>query len=401
MTSEPGSTPKHPTGPGNNTASTPESGAGSGAHAARDTDAHTAGDADIGADIDTVRAAADPAIVGPWLAEAFDDPRWSTCQVARIGAGRSNLTFRVDSAAGAVVLRRPPLGAVAASAHDMGREQRALRALQGTTVPVPAVFASSDESGPLGAQCYVMELVDGIVAVNQLPDGFAEDPDQRREVAHGLLDVLAQLHSLDPASVGLADFGKPEGFLGRQLRTWSRQLETWRDGRDWPSLTALAEALGAQLPVSGPAGIVHGDYRIDNVVLDRSDPGRVLAVLDWEMATLGDPLADLGLMMVTWCQVHEDEELWKAARVLPTPTGVEGFPTRTEVAARYAERSGRSIEELPWYIAFGCFKMAVVLVGILARARAGVVPADTAAGLEQGVDPLARLGDHVLRTGRY
>jgi aminoglycoside phosphotransferase (APT) family kinase protein len=246
-----------------------------------------------------------------------------------------------------------------------------------------------------------MELVDGVVAVNRLPDGFAERPEQRREVAHGLLDVLAQLHSLDPAAVGLADFGKPDGFLGRQLRTWSRQLETWRDGQDWPSLTALAGALGERLPSSGPAGIVHGDYRIDNVVLDRSQPGRVLAVLDWEMATLGDPLADLGLMMVTWCQTEEHDEAWQAARVLPTPTGAAGFPTRAEIAARYAERSGRSVDDLPWYIAFGCFKMAVVLVGIGSRVRAGAAPADTAAGLEHGIKPLAELGDHVLRTGRY
>lgn len=386
MTTEPGSAPKYPTGPRNSAGGTPET---------------TPGDHDPAEQESTVRAAADPAVVGPWLADALDDPRWARCQVARIGAGRSNLTFRVDSAAGSVVLRRPPLGGVAASAHDMGREQRALRALEGTPVPVPAVLASADESGPLGAPCYAMELVDGVVAVERLPDGFAEAPDERRDLAHGLLDVLAQLHSLDPASVGLGDFGRPDGFLSRQLRTWSRQLETWRDGRDWPSLTALAEALAGQLPDSGPAGIVHGDYRIDNVVLDRAVPGRVLAVLDWEMATVGDPLADLGLMMVTWCHVHEDEPAWRAARVLPTPTGVDGFPTRTEIADRYARRSGRSIEQLPWYIAFGCFKMAVVLVGILSRARAGVVPADTAAGLEQGVDPLAQLGNHVLRTQRY
>ncbi|MGH4013732.1 MAG: phosphotransferase family protein [Pseudonocardiaceae bacterium] len=350
---------------------------------------------------EAVRAAADPAVVGPWLAEVLAEPRWSTCRVARIGAGRSNLTFRVDSAAGSVVLRRPPLGAVAASAHDMQREQRALRALAGTAVPVPAVLTGSDESGPLGAPCYVMELVEGVVAVDQLPVGFAERSEQRRDVAHGLLDVLAELHSVDPSAVSLADFGRPEGFLERQLRTWSRQLDTWRDGRDWPALTALAGSLSTQLPRSGPAGIVHGDYRIDNVVLDRTHPGRVLAVLDWEMATLGDPLADLGLLMVSWQQAEEDDEAWTAARVLPSPTSLPGFPTRAESAAHYAQRSGRSIQDLPWYIAFGCFKLAVVLVGIMSRARAGVVPADTATGLASGITPLALLGDYVLCTRRY
>jgi len=243
--------------------------------------------------------------------------------------------------------------------------------------------------------------VDGVVAVSGLPDGFADHPGQRGDIAHGLVDVLAQLHSVDPDTVGLADFGRPAGFLERQLRTWGRQLETWRDGRHWPAVSALAGTLGARLPRSGTPGIVHGDYRIDNVVLDRTDPGRVLAVLDWEMATLGDPLADLGLMMVSWQQAQEEDERWAAAGVLPSPTGLAGFPTRADVAARYAQRSGRSIQDLPWYIAFGCFKLAVVLVGILSRARAGAVPADTATGLNAGITPLALLGDHVLRTGRY
>jgi aminoglycoside phosphotransferase (APT) family kinase protein len=350
---------------------------------------------------DSVRATADPAVVGPWLAEMLTDPGWSNCQVRRIGAGRSNLTFRIDSAAGSVVLRRPPLHAIAPSAHDMGREQRALRALEATPVPVPAVLAAADESGPLGVPCYVMELIDGVVAVEELPPGFAERPEQRRDLAYGLVDVLAALHSVDPLMVGLADFGRPGGFLQRQLRTWERQLEIWQGGREWPVLTALAKSLRAQLPPSGPPAILHGDYRIDNVVLDSADPGRVLAVLDWELATLGDPLADLGLMMVTWQHAEEDDDTWLAARVLPNPTRLPGFPTRADVALHYAQRSGRSIRELPWYVAFGCFKMAVVVVGILVRARTGAVPSDTATGLAHGVRPLALLGDHVLRTGRY
>ncbi|HEY2763211.1 MAG TPA: phosphotransferase family protein [Pseudonocardiaceae bacterium] len=349
----------------------------------------------------TLPAAADPAVVGPWLAEELGESRWSPCRVARIGAGRSNLTFRVDSAAGSVVLRRPPLGALAAGAHDMGREQRALRALHGSLVPVPAVLAGTDESGPLNTPCYVMELIEGVVATDELPAGFAERPDQRHDLGYGLLDVLVRLHSIDPAGVGLADFGRPDGFLARQLRIWSRQLDSWRDGRDWPALTELAVTLRTRLPESGPATIVHGDYRIDNVVLDRAEPGRVLAVLDWEMATLGDPLADLGLMLVTWQQAEEHDQLWTAAQVLPSPTVLPGFPTRAQAATHYARRSGRSIRQLPWYIAFGCFKLAVVLVGVVSRARAGAVPADTATGLQRGIIPLARLGDHVVHTERY
>ena len=348
----------------------------------------------------SVRVAADPAVVGPWLAAQLGDDRWSRCGVQRIGGGRSNLTFRVDSDAGAVVLRRPPLGSVAATAHDMGREQRVINALAGTDVPVPAVLAGADEHGPLGVPCYVMELVEGVIVVHELPAGWADTPGQRREVAHALVDVLARLHAVDPAAVGLTDFGRSEGFMARQLRRWGGQWETWREGQDRPALTALSHALGEQLPESGPGTIVHGDYRIDNVVFDVAEPGRLLAVLDWEMATLGDPLADLGLMMVTWRQ-HDDAPEWAGAHVLPGPTGVPGFPTRAEAATRYAQVSGRSVEQLPWYVAFGCFKMAVVLAGIVFRARAGAMPVDTATGLGDAIDPLAELGARVLRTDSF
>lgn len=348
----------------------------------------------------TVRSAADPALVGAWLAARLRDPRWSRCRIARVGTGRSNLTFRVDSEAGSVVLRRPPQGEVAVTAHDMEREQRVLTALAGTDVPVPAVLGGAGDDGPLDAPFYVMELVDGVIAVHELPEGWAPSAAQRRDLAHSLIDVLARLHAVDPSEVGLGDFGRPEGFMARQLRRWNGQWETWREGQDRPGLTALGTALREQLPESGPGAIVHGDYRIDNVVFDRADPGRVLAVLDWEMATLGDPLADLGLMMVTWQQPHDSPE-WLAARVLPTPTGAAGFPSRAEMAARYAEISGRRVEQLPWYVAFGCFKMAVVLAGIVSRVRSGAMPADTATGMAEAIEPLTRLGDHVLRTGRY
>ncbi len=349
---------------------------------------------------ETIRRGADPAVVGPWLAMQLGDGRWSQCRLQRIGGGRSNLTFRVDSEAGSVVLRRPPLGSVAASAHDMGREQRVMSALRGTAVPVPEVLAGAGERGPLGVPFYIMEFVEGVIAVNELPEGWADTPERRRRVSDALVDVLAALHTVDPATVGLGEFGRPDGFIARQLRRWGGQWETWREGQDRPSLTALAESLGTRLPESGPGTIVHGDYRIDNVVYDAHDPGRLLAVLDWEMATLGDPLADLGLMMVTWRQ-HDDTPEWTRAQVLPTPTGVPGFPTRAEAVARYAEVSGRSADALPWYVAFGCFKMAVVLAGIVARARAGHMPADTAAGLEEAIEPLTELGDHVVRTGSF
>ncbi|MCW2722199.1 MAG: hypothetical protein QOG20_2924 [Pseudonocardiales bacterium] len=348
------------------------------------------------------RPGADPDAVGAWLAAALGDPAWRKCTLSPIGAGRSNLTYRVESAAGAVVLRRPPVGEVAATAHDMGRERRVISALAGTAVPVPRVLAASDGGAPVDAPCFVMELVEGVVPLGELPAGWATEPDDRRRMGEALITVLADLHSVDPEAVGLGDFGRPEGFMARQVRRWTTQWEKARevpggDG-DPAALTGLAERLTATVPAAQRHTIVHGDYRIDNCLFDVADPGRVASVLDWEMSTLGDPLADLGLLLVYWAQVAE-QPVWRAAQYLDSPTRLPGFPTRTALAAAYAQRSGLDLAPLPWYVAFGAFKLAVVLDGILARVRAGMVPASMAAGLEGSSGPLVALAGHVLETG--
>ncbi|MEV1294757.1 phosphotransferase family protein [Pseudonocardia sp. NPDC049635] len=358
---------------------------------------------------------ADPAAVGGWLATVLDDERWTAAELVPIGAGRSNLTYRVDSPAGSVVLRRPPVGQVAATAHDMGREQRVIAALAGTEVPVPAVLATyggpgspDGADGPTDAPCFVMELVDGVVPLDDLPDGWASSPDDRRRAGEALVDVLATLHAVDPAEVGLADFGRPEGFMERQIRRWGRQWAAARDGDDpvpveeavEADLTRLAERLAADVPAAQRHTIVHGDYRLDNCVFDATDPGRILAVLDWEMSTLGDPLADVGLLLVYWKQAG-DAGIWADAQPLPGPTSLPGFPTRRELVAAYAARTGIDPAPLPWYVAFGAFKLAVVLAGILARVRAGSVPAQMAEGLEGSVGPLVALGHHLLDGGRF
>lgn len=348
---------------------------------------------------------ADPASVGRWLATELADPRWTDCTLSMIGAGRSNLTYRVASAAGSVVLRRPPVGEVAATAHDMGRERRVISALASTAVPVPLVLAHSDGGPPVDAACYVMELVDGVVPIGELPEGWAATTADRRRAGLALVDVLVALHDIDPAAVGLGDFGRPEGFLARQLRRWGTQWDVARaDGLGGvtpeaeASLSALSARLSASLPATQRNTIVHGDYRIDNCVYDAADPGRIRAVLDWELSTLGDPLADLGLALVYWYQADESP-LWRATQHLPVPTGLPGFPLRAEVAAAYAKGSGLDLEPLPWYVSFGAFKLAVVLAGILARVRAGSVPADMARGLDGAVEPLVVLGHHVLDDG--
>ncbi len=280
-----------------------------------------------------------------------------------VAGGRSNLTYLLDDGRRRVVLRRPPLGHVLQTAHDMGREFRVIGALAGTAVPVPQPVASCTDAGVTGAPFYVMSYVDGLVPrVAADVAGFGAA--RREQLATAMIDVLADLHAVAPATVGLADFGRPEGFLGRQLRRWSTQLEASRS-RDLDGIESLRDGLTASLPaLAGPAAgaIVHGDFRLDNLVVSGpSHPGppTVRAVLDWEMSTLGDPLADLGLLLAYWDGLGGMSD----PAVAPLGAGA-GFPSGEVLAARYAARSGSDLTALPWYVAFGFFKIAVILEGI-------------------------------------
>ena len=349
----------------------------------------------IGGPADAVTAGADPTRVGPHLAHVLDDRRWENCTVDLLAGGMSNLTYVVSSTAGQVVLRRPPTGSVLPTAHDMAREHRVITALAGTAVPVPRTLHLCTDTDVLGAVFYVMDKVDGLIVAGDLPAGFADSATQRRQLSFGLIDVLADLHAVDPAEVGLTGFGRPEGFMSRQVRRWTRQWEASRD-RDRPGLDRLARQLAGSVPdaLSGP--IVHGDFRLDNCLLDPGSPGRIRAVLDWEMSTLGDPLADLGLLLVYW-QQHDDAT--PRPTVTPSVTGRPGFPTRREVAERYAVRTGRDLSSLPWYLGFGFFKLAVVVTGIAARVRAGAMAGKGSAAVADLVDPLAELGLRALDRG--
>jgi aminoglycoside phosphotransferase (APT) family kinase protein len=348
---------------------------------------------------------ADPGAVGPWLAERLGDPRWQDCALDPIGAGRSNLTYRVQSPAGAVVLRRPPVGEVAATAHDMGRERRIISGLAGTDVPVPAVLAWSDGGPPVDAPCYVMELVEGVVPVGSLPAGWATSEAERTRMSEVLVDVLVRLHAVDPAAHGLADFGRPDGYMARQVRRWVTQWEHARPAIDdagaeaglADELQRLADDLAGSVPATQRNAVVHGDYRLDNCIFDAADPGRIRAVLDWEMSTLGDPLADLGLLMIYWRQA-DDGPPWSTASGVPGISALPGFLRRAEIADRYAAATGLDLAPLRWYVAFGAFKLAVVLAGIVSRVRAGMVPESMAVGLGR-ILPLVRLGQHVFAEG--
>jgi aminoglycoside phosphotransferase (APT) family kinase protein len=311
----------------------------------------TAGAAPDGVDLERLR---------PWFAAHVDGAGDDPLHAELIAGGRSNLTYAISDGTREWVLRRPPLGHVVATAHDMGREFRVLAGLADTDVPVPKVFAFCDDLDVNGAPFYVMERVVGRILRSPADmDDLA--PDDARRCSHELVDVLARLHSVDYEAVGLGDFGRPDGFLARNVSRWGKQWAANKT-RELASVDELARRLDVALPESGPPAIVHGDYRLDNTMLDLEDAGRVVAVLDWEMSTLGDPLTDLALFLVYW-----GDAAGPAIASGQAIASVPGFISRDEVVARYAERSGRSVEHLDFYVVFAMYKLAVILEGINAR----------------------------------
>jgi aminoglycoside phosphotransferase (APT) family kinase protein len=281
-----------------------------------------------------------------------------------IQGGRSNLTYAVGDPDGRrVILRRPPLHGVIESAHDMGREHRIIAALADADVPVPPTVGFEPDDAVTGAPFYVMRFVDGAV-VRDATAARALDEPVRGAVADDLVAVLARLHEVDPDAVGLGELGRKEDYVARQLRRWHGQLVQTRT-RELPLLDEVHARLAADIPAQGRAGIVHGDYRLDNLIVDPTT-GRVRSVLDWELATLGDPRADVGLLHVYWT-----EEGDQTIPLLDAPTVVPGFPGRAAVSARYGEVSGRDLTELPYFVAFGYWKLACILEGVYARFSSG------------------------------
>ncbi|MGH9187213.1 MAG: phosphotransferase family protein [Acidimicrobiales bacterium] len=283
-----------------------------------------------------------------------------------IAGGHSNLTYRVTDASGRDwVLRRPPLGHLLATAHDMSREHRIVAALGDSPVPVAPAIGLCTDGSVNGAPFYVMGFVDGLVVRNADDARTHLRPDARRRAGESMIDVLAALHAIDPDTVGLGDLGRKDGYLERQLKRWHGQ---WQQSQppDIPAVDEVHDLLLRRVPPQGPPAIVHGDYRLDNCMVDPS--GRLRAVLDWELCTLGDPLADVGLLMVYWTEPGDPH-----SALLGAPTVAEGFASRDELLARYGERSGRDLSGIDYYLAFGHWKLACIIAGVYDRYRHGAL----------------------------
>lgn len=292
-------------------------------------------------------------------------------QVRQFGGGAANLTYLLDFGTDEYVLRRPPLGKVAKSAHDMGREYKVLSVLHHAFPYAPRAFLYCDDPNIIGADFFVMERRQGVVVRRTLPAIFADVPNAPRRMSEAIVDALAQFHAVDYTALGLADLGKPQGFIERQVEGWYKRWQAARQGAELEDLSEMAWVyrwLKENLPPSTGFSLVHNDYKLDNVMLSTEDPGKLVAIFDWDMCTLGDPLSDLGAMLCYWTEPTDAPYLQGMAMM---PTGDLGFMTRQELVARYAKVSGRSVHDIHFYHALGLFRLVVIIAQIYIRYARG------------------------------
>jgi aminoglycoside phosphotransferase (APT) family kinase protein len=308
-----------------------------------------------------------------------------------IGEGHSNVTYLIERGESRVVLRRPPRPPLPPSAHNVLREAQLLRALRSTQARVPEVLAVCEDPATIGAPFYVMERIDGEAIVSELPAAL-DTPGERRRIGEQLIEALVEIHGVDWRAAGLEDFGKPTGYLERQLRRFGGLWELNKT-REIPAVESVGTWLAEHMPNSGPATIVHGDYRLGNTMFALDAPAHLNAVLDWEMATIGDPLADIGYLCMMWAQAGDPSEGLRAA--LGNVTRAEGFYTRDELIARYEERSGRSVGDVRWYMTLALWKSVVFMEGNYKRAIAGTTDDPYLRQFGEGVLELASRAEEV------
>ncbi|MBU6498193.1 MAG: phosphotransferase family protein [Rhodospirillales bacterium] len=337
--------------------------------------------------------------------EALDLPRLALWLRAHLGltgeisasrftSGHANLTYLLRVGGQELVLRRPPLGPVAPGAHDMRREHRVLAVLHRAFPLAPRSLALCEDESVIGAVFMLAERRRGAVITTDLPAAYRGRPDLARRIGEMMIDVLAELHAVDAAAIGLDTLGRPEGFVARQLEGWARR---WHDALEAPrgETAPLLDWLAARMPASAAPVLLHNDFKLDNLLVDPADPARPVAVLDWDMCTRGDPLLDLGYLLTYWAEPKDDPR-WIAAAAMPF--WYPGFPSRAEAVARYAARTGRDVGAINWYCAFSTFKLAVIIQQIYIRYRRGQTTDARFAAFGTRVDAL--LGKAMALAGR-
>jgi len=325
--------------------------------------------------------------LGAWFADNVPGAA-SSLSAELIAGGKSNLTYRVSDGSSEWIVRRPPLGHVLATAHDMGREYRVMDALQTTAVPVQRTFALCSDDSIVGAPFYVMELVEGTPYRTSAELNALGDPQRVETIATRFIDTLAALHAVEPESVGLGDFGRAEGFLGRQVERWHKQMLA-SHSRDLPAADRLYERLAASVPSESASGIVHGDYRLDNVLIDADD--RPAAVIDWEMATVGDPLTDLALLLV-----YQRLAAGMGENSIADAASAVGYPSEHTLLAQYQSRSERDLSNFGWYLGLASYKLATIAEGIHFRFVNGQTVGPGFEQMGAAVVPILVSGLHAL-----
>jgi aminoglycoside phosphotransferase (APT) family kinase protein len=326
--------------------------------------------------------------------EAFLDARGlgsGPVEAEPVGEGHSNVTYVIRRAGGAWVLRRPPRPPLPPSAHDVLREARLLDAIELADVRTPEVLAACDDESLIGVPFYVMAYVDGFVITSQVP-AHLDAPEERRRVCEELVDALAEMHAVDWRACGLEGFGKPTGYLDRQLRRFGGLWEHNKT-RELPLVQEVGEWLAANKPESPPATIVHGDYRLGNTMLGNDAPAKLVAIFDWEMATIGDPLADVGYLTATWAEPGGAQTMFDLMSVTKEP----GFMKRDELILRYEEQTGRSMSDLRWYQALAIWKAAVFMEGNYKRSLLGTTDDPYLKLFDEGVPQLAEAAHAITK----
>jgi aminoglycoside phosphotransferase (APT) family kinase protein len=316
--------------------------------------------------------------------------------VKQFPSGHSNLTYLVTFGEREMVLRRPPFGSKVKSAHDMGREFRVLSKLHDVYPLAPKVLLNCDDESVIGAPFYLMEPISGVILRRNLPAGYELSAERAKRLSESFIDTLAELHGLDYAAVGLGDLGKPQGYLERQIRGWIDRYQASKT-HDFAEAPNMFGWMQQHLPAASGAALIHNDFKYDNVILDPNDITRIIGVLDWEMCTVGDPLSDLGTALAYWIEAGDPEEL---RELRWTPTDKPGMLTRTELTERYAQRTGRDVSNISFYLAFAYFKIAVIVQQIYYRYHHGLTKDERFASMPVMVETLMRSSLRTMESAR-